>query len=170
MDFFDVVNKRKAIRKYIDKTVSDDLINKILETINLAPSAGNLQSFKILIIKNKNKISKISEICNNQEFIKEVSVVFIFLVKPKEAGQRYGQRGEVLYAVQDATIAATYAILTSASLGLATCWVGAFDKDILKKELNTELLPVCIIPLGYANENPGRKPRKKITEISEIIQ
>ena len=169
MEFLEVVKKRKAIRKYLDKSVSDELVSKILETVNLAPSAGNLQAFKILIIKNKNKKKKVSEICFDQEFISEAPVVFVFLAKPKEAGKQYGERGEVLYAIQDATIAATYTILTASSLGLSTCWVGAFDKDDLKKELNTEFLPICVIPLGYGAENPKRRPRKKISEISEII-
>jgi nitroreductase len=170
MEFLDVVNKRKAIRKYLSKPVPDDLIYKILEIVNLAPSAGNKQAYIIYVIKNKKLKKKIAQICNEQYFIDEAPVVFVFLAKPKESGQRYGKRGERLYAVQDATIAATYTILSATNFGLSTCWVGAFDSEVLKKELSTDLLPVAVTPLGYAAENPDRRARKNIDEIAKYLR
>jgi len=70
----EVVKKRKAIRKYLDKSVSDELVSKILETVNLAPSAGNLQAFKILIIKTKSVFDKAS-VYSIQIFLSFNSVV-----------------------------------------------------------------------------------------------
>ena len=85
---------------------------------------------------------------------------------PKESAGQYGERGAELYAIQDATIAATYAQLAVTDVGLATVWVGAFDlkslQDIFQK---SDLVPVVVIPIGYAAEIPEKRPRKELEEI-----
>lgn len=168
MDFKTVIKKRKSIRAFKEIPIEEEKIKKILELINLAPSAGNLQAYKIFVIKDKKKIEELTKIAYGMShFTNLPPLVFIFCANQKESAQRYGLRGENLYAIQDATIVCTYTQLIVTYLGLGSCWVGAFDEKEIKKFLKTDLLPVAILPIGYPAENPPRRERKKLEEIFE---
>ncbi len=170
MDFETVIKNRKSIRAFEEKPVDDDKINKILTLVNLAPSAGNLQAYKIFVIKNKDKIKLISKTTPGLvHFANLPAVIFVFCAVPTESAIKYGQRGRNLYCLQDATIACAYAQLAAAALGLGSCWVGAFDEEEIKKILQTDLLPVVILPIGYPAENPPRHSRKSLDQLSQEI-
>jgi len=53
MDFFDVIKKRHSVRAFKNKPIEEEKIKEILETINSAPSAGNLQAYHIILIKDQ---------------------------------------------------------------------------------------------------------------------
>lgn len=171
MDFFDVINKRKAVRKYTpDKKIPENDINKILNTANLAPSAKHLQSYKIFVAKSKKAREGIFHSCYNQksDFVRNASVILIFCKDSKDAQVQFGERGK-LYSLQDATIAASYSMLAATALGYGSCWVGNFNEEEVKKVLNTSLIPIAVIVIGFSNENPERPLRKSIETLAEII-
>lgn len=166
MNLEEIIKKRRSIRSFKNIPVEEEKIKKILQLINLAPSAGNLQAYKVFIIKDKEKIEELAKIAYGMSHFKNLPpLVFIFCADSRESGQRYGIRGKNLYAVQDATIACAYAQLIITSLGLGSCWVGAFDEEKIKFFLNTNLLPVAILPIGYPDEKPASRDRKKLEEI-----
>jgi nitroreductase len=172
MNLFQILEKRKSIRQFIPgKKIPDGDIKKILKVINLAPSAGNLQSYKVFAIKNKDKRIGFAKFCNRQnpEFIPSSSLILVFCTNPKNAKERFGVRGENLYSVQDATIAASFAVLAATALGYGSCWVGSFQEEPVKKILRTKLLPVAALIIGFGNEDPERKARKPQEEMVEYI-
>lgn len=167
MEFFEVVQKRKAVRSYKHgKRIPDRDIEKILQTISLAPSAKNLQSYKIFTIENKISIEGIFNSCFSQrsDFIKNASLILVFCEDPRVAIETFGERGK-MYALQGATIAASYAQLAATALGYQTCWVGNFREDQVKKVINTDLTPTSLLIVGFGNENPERKPRKSLSDL-----
>lgn len=167
MEFFDVVEKRRSIRAFKNKEVEKEKLDKILNAIYLAPSAGNLQSRKILVITKQEEKKKLCEASLGQNCLKEAPVILVFFAIPKESEQKFGARGRDLYAIQDATIACTFAELAATALGLASVWVGAFHEDSIKKALNAPIgyVPIAMLPIGYANEEPKERTRKKFMEI-----
>ena len=175
MEFFDVVRNRHSIREFLRKEVEEDKIQKILETANSAPSAGNLQAFEIFVIKDKDKKKALSEAAWNQDFVRKAPLVLVFCAHPKRSASRYGNRGEQLYSIQDATIAAAYAQLAVAGLGLGTVWVGAFEDEDVLKILKDDfgvvngLVPVCILPIGYPKEKGDPSPRRDLNDIVHEI-
>ncbi|MBU1499309.1 nitroreductase family protein [Patescibacteria group bacterium] len=171
MNFEDVVKNRKSVRKFQEKPIEKEKIKKILELVNLAPSAGNLQAYKIFVVKDKKKIKLIgANVGGIQRNFDNLSpIIFIFCANPDESALRYEDRGKKLYAVQDATIACSYAQLIAVSLGLGSCWVGSFDEKIIQEILQTDLLPIAILPLGYPAETPPCRPRKSLNQLSKII-
>lgn len=172
MDFFKVVEKRKVIRAYIaGKKIPGKDIRKILETVSLAPSAKNLQSYKIFVVSSTADITEIYNSCYNQrsDFIRNAALILVFCKDPTRAEEIFGPRGKNLYSLQDATIAATYAILTATALGYKTSWVGNFKEEEVKKVLKTSLTPVATIIIGYSKEEPERKTRKPISIIAEFV-
>lgn len=170
MDFFETVRKRKSVRRFLEKNILDKDIYKILEAASLAPSAGNLQSYKIFVVENKDKKKALARACYNQGFVADAPLVLVFCADPKNSASRYGKRGETLYALQDATIAASFAILAATSLGLGSCWVGAFREEEVREILDTDLLPVAVVVLGYRAEEPSRPARKSLEEIGRILK
>lgn len=167
MKFEKVVKKRQSVRKFEQKEISEEKIIKVLELANLSPSAGNLQARKIVVIKDQKTKEAIVLVAYDQDFISEASIVFVICADLEESAKEYGQRGKELYAIQDATIFASYLELTVASLGLSSCWVGAFEEKAVGRILGLPkgLKPVAIIPAGYAAEKPIKTPRKNLDEI-----
>lgn len=165
MDFFDAVKKRYSVRSFKRKDVEKEKLNMIFAAANLAPSAGNLQAYEMVIVQGEETKGRISGIAD-QDFIAEAPVVLVIFANEKRSSVKYGRRGE-FYCLLDATIAASYIQLAATALGLGTCWVGAFDDDELRKILNApaHLKPVAIIPLGYPNDEPEEKERRKISDI-----
>ncbi len=167
-DFFETVRHRHSIRKYrTDMPVEQEKLHAILEMACAAPSAGDLQSYRILVITDEGQRKQLSEIADNQDFIAEAPVALLFCSEPARAGKKYGERGENLYALQDATIAASYAQLAVVAAGLGSTWVGYFDNDKLKQSLSLEagLEPVALLSVGYPAELPEETARRPIKEI-----
>jgi nitroreductase len=165
MEFFDVVDKRHSIRAYKDKEVEEEKLRKILETANKAPSAGNLQAYEIFVVKDQNKRKALAEAAFSQDFIVDAPVVLVFCSNPTRSSWK-GKRGG-LYSLQDATIAACYAQLAVTALGLSSCWVGAFSEEEVLKILGSPkgLVPICIMPIGYAAEEPEITGRRSLKDI-----
>jgi len=165
MDFFTAVANRRSVRAFKSKAIEKAKLQKILEAANSAPSAGNLQAYEIVLIKDNKQKEALTEASNNQEFIAEAPVVLVFCANPRRSS-RYSSRGADLYCIQDATIAASYAQLAATALGLSSVLVGAFDENAVSKIINARsVLPIAIIPIGYPNEEPEKTPRRKINDI-----
>lgn len=168
MDFFELMEKRRSVRSFKPDIVPQEYIDRILECIRFAPSAGNLQSFKIKIVLDRETKEKLVKASFGQSFILEAPVVIAFLALPSEAGRHYGERGEKLYSIQDATIALYTAHLASDSLGLGSCWVGAFNDGQVCEALKVDsrkFVPVGLLPIGFSNEKFSTKKRKRLKEL-----
>jgi nitroreductase len=74
----------------------------------------------------------------------------------------YGERGRSLYCIQDTAAVTQNILLASHSLGLGTCWIGAFDEEAVKSIVKTpdDMRPVVMIPIGYPAETPAQRPRR----------
>ncbi len=167
MEFSDLIIKRRSIRAFKEKDVDETIIQKIMNEINQAPSAGNLQSFRVFVIKDRDTKMSLSRAAYDQEYIYQAPVVFVFCADRKRSERKYGKRGWELYSIQDATIAATFAILSIANLGLGSVWIGAFDENMVSKilKIGEEMRPIAIIPFGYSDETPEYPGRRKIENI-----
>jgi len=173
MDYFDVVNSRRSVRVFAEKAIEENKIQQVLETANRAPSAGNLQAYEIYVVRDNSIRSALAHASLDQGFIADAPVVLVFCAHPARSAGRYRERGIRLYAVQDATIACTFAMLASTALGLSSVWVGAFNDDSVRDAIKIPptLLPVAILPIGYPAEEPGLRPRRKLDDIiHEIIK
>ncbi|MBI4327101.1 MAG: nitroreductase family protein [Chloroflexi bacterium] len=167
MDLFETIQARQSVRAYQTAAIEPAKLKAILAAANQAPSAGNLQAYRIHVVRDKKTKRALAKAALDQAFVAQAPVVLVFCADPARSAVRYGARGEGLYCVQDATIAAAYAQLAATALGLATCWVGAFDEEPVACALH--LLPgqrpIAISPLGYPAETPPRAPRRSLAEV-----
>ncbi|MDH7482865.1 MAG: nitroreductase family protein [Armatimonadota bacterium] len=167
MEFFVAVKERKSVRKFETREVEDDKLNLILETINLAPSAGNLQAYEVVLVKEAQRRAELAQAAFGQEFLAQAPLTLVFCANPMQSASKYGKRGAELYSIQDATIAAAYCQLAATALGLATVWVGAFDPKAVSQAIKAppSIIPVAMIPIGYAAEEPQRPPRRSLEDL-----
>jgi len=164
MQFFDLVVKRRSIRAFTPEPLPKGALEKILEAVRLAPSAGNLQSFRFAVIESPEIKDALAIASRDKDFLRQAPVVLAFFTAPREAAARFGARGAQLYAPQDAAIAVIYAHLAAADLGLGSVWVGAFDTEAVRRGLSCppELEPVALLPIGFPAEEPQPQTRKSL--------
>ena len=164
MDFFETIRNRRSIRKYNDKSVEKEKVQKILEAARLAPSAMNRQPYKLLVVTKKETLSKINSACN-QEWKAPIMLVMVSI--PKEAWVR--DDGEE-YWKADAAVAMHQISLAAYAEGLGTCWIVAFKEKEVKKilKIDSESRVAFLSPLGYPAENKG--PITKRKEIDTLVR
>jgi nitroreductase len=167
MNFFEAVKNRRSVRSYIDKEVEQEKLDVILQTINAAPSAGNIQGYEVVVVRNADTKTELMNAAYGQPFITQTPVVLVFCANLMLSEGKFKSRGRDLYATQDATIAAAYCQLAATSVGLSTVWVGAFDPDMVAKAIETpeNIIPVAMIPIGYAESQPQMRPRRELNDI-----
>ena len=167
MEFFTIVEDRRSMRKYAEIPVEEEKLQKIFETANKAPSAGNLQGYEIYVVRKLEHRQALVKAAWDQEFLAEAPVVLIFCANPARSAERYNERGIQLYCIQDATIACAFAVLAAKAQGLDTVWVGAFNETEVSgiAHIPSNLRPVAMLPIGYAGKEPTVRPRRELSDL-----
>ncbi len=168
MDTFQAIKSRRSIRSFNDKAVSDEEIEKLIDAARFAPSAGNLQPWEFIIVKEPKTKRQLSVAALNQHFIEEAPIVIVVCANETRSGRRYGRRGVTLYCIQDTAAATQNLLLAAYSLGLSTCWIGAFREKLVRESLKTpsHVRPVAMIPVGFSSRKPEQRRRRPIAEIT----
>lgn len=153
MQVFQAILGRRSIRKYLDKPVEEDKLQRVLEAARWAPSSRNTQPWAFIVVRNEKMRKKLKELAYGQDFILQAPVVIIVCSKN---GSNWVNLG---FTIQNICLEAY-------ELGLGTCVVGWFDREKAKKLLG---VPVgwnvaYLVPLGYPAESPKSK-RRKLEEI-----
>jgi len=161
MNTFDCIFTRRSVRSFKPDDVDDKYIGLMLYAATYAPSAGNSQEWQFVVIKDELKRKQLAEAAFKQDFIAEAPVCIVVAADLDKASMKYDKRGEVLYSLQATANATMIMLLAAHELGLGTCWIGAFDEDKVSHiaELPSNLRPVVIVPVGYANEVPEMQER-----------
>jgi nitroreductase len=167
MEISDVMRTRRSTRAFTNEPLDPERLRQILEAANSAPSAGNLQAYEVYVVTDHQQKKALARAALSQDFVASAPVILAFCSNPARNMGRYGERGKRLYALQDATIACTYAMLAATDLGLATVWIGAFNDDAVSKALRLipGLQPVAMLPIGYAAEHPAAAPRRPLEDL-----
>jgi nitroreductase len=166
METVECIKTRRSVRKFSDKPVPWDNIATILDCGRMAPSAGNLQSWKFIIVEDKGPKEEIARACVDQLWISNAPYIIVVVSEAEKMKRFYDLRGDRLYSVQSCAAAVQNMLLAAHDLGLGACWVGAFDEEKIKTILScpAETRPQAVIPIGYSAENPV-KPNKFPIEI-----
>ena len=168
MKLIDIINSRFSYRGYLDREVEKEKLDYILECARLAPSAKNLQPWKIYIVKSKDVKEKL---CNAypRPWLKEAPVIAVFVGLK---GENWVRADGEDYLMCDVTIIADYFILAATEQGLGTCYIAAFDRDGVVEALNLpeNEEPFLMTPVGYPKpESRRERSRKQIEDIVEEL-
>jgi len=172
MEVFDCIESRSSVRRYEKKEVSNELIGKIIYAGTQAPSAGNLQPWEFIVVKDEKLKKELTEASLRQSHIENAPVVIVVCANPEKSEDRYGDRGRTLYCIQDTAAAIENMLLTANDSSLGACWISAFDEEEVKDILNIpeRLRPIAIITLGFpiSHEKPTKKSRIPFEKITWV--
>jgi nitroreductase len=152
MDFRDLVQKRRSIRKFSDKELSPEDVQTILRAGLMSPTSKSSRAWHFIVIDDKNMLEKMSQ-CKNAgaDFVKDAPLAVVVLMDTELTD----------VWVEDASIAAVTMQYQAADLGLGSCWAqvrlrGREDEGVLANDLLRMLLQYpttweaeCIIAFGY---------------------
>jgi nitroreductase len=169
MDILDCISTRRSIRRFADLPVEFEKIGNILNAARDAPSAGNLQDWKFILITDKEKIEKISKACFEQYWIANAPICFVACVEPAKTKRYYGDKGDT-YSIMNGAAAVQNMLLATHQQGLASCWVAAFEETILKRELGIpdDITIIAVLPVGYPDEQVPKPTRFTIEDVTFI--
>jgi len=154
----DVVLSRRSIRRYEQKEIPKDVLDKILDAGRQAPSAANRQPWHFIVVTDPEIKKELSKGMFNR-FIKDTPVTIVGCAhKDLIAGK---------WSIISTTIALHNMVVAAWAMGIGSCWVGDFNEEKIKKLLN---IPeswniVALISFGYPAEKPQPRKKKSIEEI-----
>ncbi|MCI0475374.1 MAG: nitroreductase family protein [Anaerolineales bacterium] len=168
MEFFEVLQARHSVRAYTAQAIEPGTVQAILDAANRAPSAGNKQAYEIFAVTSRDVLRALA---SGRAYFDVIPLALVFCAHPARAAEKFGERGARLYCVQDATIACTYAMLAATALGLSSVWIGRFDEAEVRRAIGAgeDLLPVAILPIGYAAQTPEVKPRRALEDLVRVV-
>lgn len=190
------IYNRRSIRKYLDRNVSKEMIEQIIDAGRMAPSAKNRQPWKYIVLGGKSKAeflehmqkgiireenecallpnSKkgIPDAKNTYKIMVEAPILIVIL--NSNCGTPFAEidtdnRFTEICDTLSIGAAIENMLLKATDMGLGTLWIAntCYAYEELTTYLNTTKQLVGAIALGYADENPAQRPRKPIEEIVE---
>ncbi|MCQ2554827.1 MAG: nitroreductase family protein [Clostridia bacterium] len=176
MELLDAVKGRRSIRKYEDKPIAHETIEKIVESARFYPSWKNSGLARFYVIEGKENIKKycdssISDFSFNVGTVENAAAVMVIaFVKGRSGFDRDGSFStpkEDRWEMFDCGIAAQTFALCCHEEGIGTCILGYFD-EVKTKEflgLGDDMGIGCVIPMGYSSETPNAPRRKEVKDI-----
>jgi len=164
MDVYDSIHIRKSVRSYLDKPVEKEKLDRVLNAARLAPSAGNRQEWRFVVVADPEKRRRLAEEAAGQRFIAEAPIV---IAACAETDGKIMRCGQACYPI-DMAIAIDHLTLAAVAEGLGTCWIGSFDPDTVRQILGIpeEIVVVELLPLGYPKDpEPVAKSRLPLETI-----
>lgn len=170
-DLMEIMRARRSIRAFRSDPLTPEQTDTIIEALITAPSAGNLQSRRFFFVTEKEVQKKLVRAALGQDFIAEAPLAIVACTD-SHIQRRYGSRGSDLYTIMDVAASIQNVLLAAHSMGLGTCWIGAFKEEEVHRILNLPrfLRPVAIVPVGYPAESPLPPPLVSRDEAVSFIE
>jgi nitroreductase len=162
MDLYQAIKKRYSCRSYSSKPIKQEKLEKILEAARLAPSAKNLQDWRFIVVTDERKRKQLAIAANEQMFIADAPVVLVGC-----SNSAYVMSGGQKVSSIDIAIAMEHIALATTAEGLATCWIGAFNPEKVRRVLDIPkgIEVIGLMPIGYPADKETHRPREPIDNI-----
>jgi nitroreductase len=181
MDVLEAIHRRRSIRDFLDKPVPDDLLWQVIEAGTWAPSAGNMQAWEFVIVRDPQARRKLVDTTDagitaragvhTQEWLMKAPVIIVVCYDVKRMGGRYGQKGRELMTKLDCMGCVENMALAATHLGLGSCCVVGFDPQALKEALPIpkELTPLLLVAMGYSGFEPQPPYRLPPDDVVRLV-
>lgn len=146
----DAINKRRSIRKFIDKPVESEKIEKLLRAAMQAPSAKNQQPWELIVVDSRKILDELSKYSNyaNAILTAPVSIVLVSNIERLQSPE---------FWEQDLSAGTENILLEAVNLGLGAVWLGVNPlkdrMEFIKKlfDLPDNIIPFSVVPIGYTD-------------------
>ena len=171
MNFDDAIFGRRSVRRYEQRQVSREMVERLFDAAEASPSAGNLRARKYIVVVGPEMKRALALAAFSQEHVEAAPVVIVVCAEVDRSSARYGDRGS-LYAIQDASAATMCLLLAAHASGLGACWTGAFDDSLVREALGLDerVLPIAIVSVGWPAEAPPSPPRRDLAEMLRWVE
>lgn len=162
METLEAIRTRRSIRQFLPQPIEFEKIAAILDAAHQAPSAGNVQDWRFIVVTDRQKIRELPSHCANQQAA-NAPLVILVCSDTSFTEEHYGPRGK-FYGIQNAAAATENLLLAAHALGLGAVWIGAFDEDGIKRLffIPPNIAVQALICVGYPDELLGPKERKDL--------
>jgi nitroreductase len=185
LDTLEAIAARRSIRTFRPDPVPRELIGKLLEATCLAPSGKNRQPWRFVVVQGEKRSEMLTVMRGGIEKAREAGVplgssegtaaameqapVTVFVLNGESVNYEEDDWGTV--DVQSIGGAVQTMLLAATELGLGTLWICDvfYAYDELRAWLGREDQMVCAVSIGYANEDPGPRPRRPWHELTEWL-
>ena len=152
MEFDSVVKRRRSVRDFKKKKASWKDVLEAIDASAQGPFSGNHNNFRFLVVEDSEKIEEIAELCD-QDWISGVGILIVVCSDDSHLEDTYGDRGRI-YSRQQAGASIQTLIFKLIDMGLDSCWVGAYDDSMIRKNLGIpkDIQIEAVIPIGYRNK------------------
>ena len=193
--------KRISIRKWQDKKIEKEKLLNVLEAARRAPSWGNSQPWRFVVVEDRDGIKTLAQAAGNQPVMESAPAVIICAGNYDDFSKAQMTRSikelvsagvvdisdeEIALMLSEANphavieeeakkfrtreqivIATAYITLAAVGQGLGTCWIGAFDAELVQNAfgLPDKMLVHALLAIGYPGEAPAPRPRKHLEDI-----
>jgi nitroreductase len=176
MEFSQVIKTRTSVRKYLTKDILESQLNYILECGHLAPSAGNLQPWEFIIIRDliqKEKIVQTTYVGNkensrtHQNWLLNAPVFVVVCANKERVIARYGENNMKRIIYLDCSACIENMLLASVDLNLGSCYISGFRVEELATTLKIPayLEPIGFIPIGYIDGKIVKRTKRPLSEV-----
>ena len=172
------LNKRRSIRKYADKDVSNELLTRLLREAERTQTMGNLQLYSVVVTRSEEKKRQLAPAHFNQPMVTEAPVVLTFCADFRRTSRWAEERNAVpgydnflsfINAASDALLYTQTFCNLADEEGLGYCYLGTtvyMPQQIIDVlELPRLVMPIATITLGWPDENPPLSDRLPIESI-----
>jgi len=155
MKIQEAIEKRYSVRQYDEVSIPQEDMRILFEALRLAPSANNSQNWRFVFVSDTDLKKRLVTACFNQRFVAECAY-FIAGVADLD----------LKWHMVDITIAMTNFTLQATELGYGTCWIGAFDEDVVKQVIGVPMHMKVVICMAFGKPKGQSffKSRKSVEE------
>ena len=164
----ETIMTRTSIRSYTDRTVSADTVEMLLRAGMAAPTAVNAQPWHFVVINERAKLDELAGTNRHGDMLRQAPLAIVVCGNMEKAMQGPGQA----FWIQDCSAATENILLTAHALGLGAVWTGCYPMEERVAAVSEVLglpetiVPLCVIVMGYPNENPQPKDKWKPENVS----
>lgn len=158
MDAIEALKQRRSIRRYDPRQVPREMVEEIIDTARLAPSANNIQPWEFIVITDAEMRKKIADLTDYGKFIAQAGACVAVFAK------------DVKHYLEDGSAATENILVAAHAMGLGTCWVAGYKKayaepigDVLGVPQGHNL--VALISLGYPAEEAEPHGKRPLSEV-----
>tara|TARA_Y100000310_G_scaffold345153_1_gene462219 strand:+ start:3026 stop:3601 length:576 start_codon:yes stop_codon:yes gene_type:complete len=163
MDLNSAIKTRKSVRRFLDRKPDWRKVVKAIDAARFAPAAGNQFALKFVFVRDKDKVKKLAE-ASQQSFVKQAPFAVVVVSDNAKLERSYGEHGEK-YTRQQAGAAIENFLLALNAQKLATCWIGAFVEEQVKRVLeipdSDNLTIEAIFPVGMETRAAAGRVKSK---------
>lgn len=161
MELWEAINGRRSVRAFLDRPVERNVLERLLEAAIWAPSGGNAQTWRFVVVTESKRIRSIKTV--SPGLLGDPAAVIAVCQDLAAARERGGTLGETFLAPVDAAMATENLLLAAYAEGLGTCVIASFHRGAVGRllDLPKGVEPMLLVSMGWPAERPPAPPRRK---------